>query len=366
MSFINSPVFNRVIVPISFTASLFGGVFLLREYTGGRKCPSNDRMDGKVVLITGANTGIGKETAKEIAKRGAVVILGCRHMGKCAATAVEIRNVSQNKNVKCHFIDLANLDSVTEFVKEIKNEQQHIDVLVNNAGVMKPRSPKTTPNTDDGFERQFGVNHLGHFLLTNLLLDQLTNGESPGRVINVTSDAYQKGKVDIDDIEKNELKGDNRLTELYYQSKLANVLFTKVLSDRSRENLKKRVTCNCVNPGVAHTGIGRHANVPFYSVGVHMFKPLTWMAMRTPRQAAQTSIYLACDSALANVTGAYFDDCKKVEDTKDMCDGVVAEKLWKASEEWTNLNQRMSQLRETAKSGAPQNIGPACNNSTTS
>uniref|UniRef100_H2Z0X4 Uncharacterized protein n=1 Tax=Ciona savignyi TaxID=51511 RepID=H2Z0X4_CIOSA len=134
MSFINSPIFNRVIVPISFFSSTFGAVLLLKESWGGKECPSKDRLDGKVAVVTGGSSGIGKETAKEIAKRGATVVLGCRHLGRCERAAKEIRIAAKSEYVVCRFLDLASLDSVTAFAKTLKQELPHIDILVNNAG----------------------------------------------------------------------------------------------------------------------------------------------------------------------------------------------------------------------------------------
>ncbi|XP_018669257.2 retinol dehydrogenase 13-like [Ciona intestinalis] len=338
MSFINSPVFNRVIVPLSFFSSAFGAILLIKESRGGKQCPSKERLDGKVVVVTGGSSGIGKETAKEVAKRGATVVLGCRHMGRCEKAAKEIRITAKSQHVVCRFLDLASLDSVTNFAKIINQELPHIDVLINNAGIMKPRPPKATPLTEDGFERQLETNYLGHFLLTNLLMDNLTNGEQPGRIINVTSAAYERGSLDLEDVEKSSLEGEEKLTELYYQSKLANVLFTDALS--RKEELKNRITCNCLNPGVVHTNIDRYSTIPLYALSVYLYKPFQWFIMKTPLQGAQTSLYLSTEPTLSKTTGSYFDDCEFVSKTSEICDCELADKLWEASKIWTRLNER--------------------------
>ncbi|XP_076801294.1 retinol dehydrogenase 13-like [Clavelina lepadiformis] len=347
MSFINGPVFNRVIVPLSLVSSVCGGILLLRETKGGKKCPNTNRVDGKVVVITGANSGIGKETAKEVAKRGATVILGCRHMGKCEDAAVEIRRLSENKHVVCRFLNLADLNSVKEFAETIQKELPHIDVLVNNAGVLKPRPPKTTFKTDDGFERQFGVNHLGHFLLTNLLLEKLTNGEEPGRVINITSDAYKQGSIDLENIDKSDVEGEERLNQLYYQSKLANVLFTDSLNRRSKSEYNEKLVSNCIHPGIVDTNISQYSTVPFYVAPMYsLFKPFKLLtAMKTPLQGAQTSIHLATDPSLTHKSGWYYSDCESIAPTCDLCDGDLADQLWKKCEEWTDLAERRNKIK---------------------
>lgn len=339
MSAFNTPLFNRIIVPLSFASSLAGGVILLKEYKGGKKCPSKEQMKGKVCVITGANVGIGKSTAEELARRGATVVLGCRHITKCEKTAREIRTKTENSNVVCRFIDLAELDTVEEFAGNVRKELPHIDVLINNAGVMKPRSPKTTPRTKDNFERQFGVNYLGHFLLTNLLLDRMKDG----RVINLSSEAYSQGKLDINDLDKSDMEeNDEKLTELYYQSKLAVMLFTEAMS-RKQSN----VTVNAVNPGISSTLIGRHSVVPLYAVGMHIYKPFQWIALKTPVQGAQTSVYLSVASELEKKSGSYFYDCEEVSKICDLeiCDSKVSEDLWKASEQWTNLSERLNRIK---------------------
>ncbi|XP_077967782.1 retinol dehydrogenase 13-like isoform X1 [Styela clava] len=339
MSAFNTPLFNRIIFPLSFVSTLAGGVILLKEYKGGRKCPSKEQMKEKVCVITGANVGIGKSTAEELARRGATVVMGCRHIGKCERAAREIRMNTENSNVVCRFIDLADLHSVEEFAGNVRKELPHIDVLINNAGVMKPRPPKTTPRTKDNFERQFGVNYLGHFLLTHLLSDKMTND----RVINLSSEAYSQGEIDINDIDKSKLdEDDEKLSQLYYQSKLAVMLFTEALS-RKQSN----ITVNAVNTGLSSTQIGRHSKAPIYALGMHIYRPFQWIAMKTPVQAAQTSIYLSVAAELEKTSGSYFHDCQEISKVCDLkvCNSKLSDELWEASEKWTNMRERLNRIK---------------------
>ena len=161
----------------------------------GTTCPSKARVDGKTVVITGGNTGIGKETAQELAARGGRVIIGCRDVKKSTAVVAEIRKNTSNKEVFFKKLDLASTDSIRHFAREILREESRIDILILNAGVMH------TPYmlTKEGFEFQFGINHLGHFLLTHLLLDRLKES-APSRVVVVSSLLHKMGSLDFNDM----------------------------------------------------------------------------------------------------------------------------------------------------------------------
>ena len=205
-------------------------------------------LTDKTVIITGANTGIGKETAIELAKRKAKVILACRNPDRGREAERDIRLKSGSKDVVYHHLDLASLSSVHQFAETILQEESHIDILINNAGIMACPQWKT----EDGFEMQFGVNHLGHFLLTNLLLDRLKEAPS-ARIINVASLGYKYCKeIKFDDLNS---ERDYDPHPVYYHSKLANVLFTRELARRLKGS---NVTANCLHPGVIWTELGRH------------------------------------------------------------------------------------------------------------
>jgi NAD(P)-dependent dehydrogenase (short-subunit alcohol dehydrogenase family) len=228
-----------------------GCVYLIRKWAAGGVCRSQARLDGKTVIITGANSGIGLETAVDLAKRNARVILACRSVERGETAAVEVRKRSGNNNAVFVQLDLASLDSVRKFAAKILEEEPRIDILINNAGVM------AIPNrtlTQDGFEMQFGTNHLGHFLLTNLLLDRIKEAPS-ARIVSVSSKASEQGRLDLSD-----LNSEKSYSEWYAYgaSKLANVLFTRSLAKRLQGT---RVTANVLHPGVIVTELTRSMNL---------------------------------------------------------------------------------------------------------
>lgn len=186
-----SPAYLLLSVPISLLIYYLIRVFLIN----GTTCPSKVRIDGQTVVITGGNTGIGKETALELAARGGRVIIACRDTVKSAAAVAEIRKATRNEEVFCKKLDLASTDSIRQFACEILKEENRLDILILNAGVM------FTPYmlTKEGFEFQFGVNHLGHFLLTHLLLDRLKESR-PSRVVVVSSLVHAVGSLDFKDM----------------------------------------------------------------------------------------------------------------------------------------------------------------------
>ena len=231
-------------------------VYLTRNYFGGGVCNSMNKLTGKTAIITGANTGIGLETAIDFAKRGCRVILACRSVERGLAAVDEVKKRANSEDVVFVQLDLASLQSVHDFSTKILEEEAHIDLLINNAGVMVP--PYTL--TKDGFELQFGVNHLGHFLLTNLLLERIK--ESPSaRIVNVSSLVHQWGKINFDD-----LKSEHSYNALgaYSQSKLANVLFTRQLAKHLKGT---SVTTYSLHPGVI--SLSRHVNYILASYHIH-------------------------------------------------------------------------------------------------
>ncbi len=224
------------------------GLYFTRRFFAGGVCYSKASLTGKTVIITGGNTGIGKPTAIDLARRNARVILACRSVEKGEKAVIDIRRESENDNVVFRQLDLASLTSVRQFAAQILEEEPRIDILVNNAGVMM--CPYT--QTEDGFEMQFGVNHLGHFLLTNLLLERIK--EAPAaRIVNLSSMAYSQGKMNFEDLNWNHTT--YKRLGAYSQSKLANVLFTRALARRLEGT---NVTVNAVHPGVVNTELSRH------------------------------------------------------------------------------------------------------------
>ena len=254
--------------------------FHCRHFQGGI-CRSKVRLDSKTMIITGANTGIGKETAIDLAQRGARVIIACRSADRAEAALQDIRCRSGSTNVVYYNLDLASLDSIRRFSQRVLKEEARVDILINNAGIMRCPYWKT----EDGYEMQFGVNHLGHFLLTSLLLDRLK--EAPAaRIVVVSSLGYKRGKINFDDINSEK---DYNPRVAYCQSKLANNLFTVALAKRLKGS---NVTVNCLHPGIVWTELGRYfmKEVPIWRKvcmnvctpsSFHLFGACRWVVLGT-------------------------------------------------------------------------------------
>ncbi|XP_036330607.1 retinol dehydrogenase 13-like isoform X3 [Rhagoletis pomonella] len=292
----------------------------------GERFKNAIKAENKVVIVTGSNTGIGKETARELAKRGATVYMACRDMQKCEEARDEIVLETYNKHVYCRQCDLASLESVRKFVESFKKEQQRLDILINNAGVM--RCPRLL--TKDGFEMQLGVNHMGHFLLTNLMLDLLKKS-APSRIVTVSSLAHTRGEINVADLNSDKSYDPGTA---YNQSKLANILFTRELARRLEGT---GVTANALHPGVVDTELFRHMGFFNSFFASLVFKPLFWPFIKSPQNGAQTTLYAALDPELINVSGKYFSDCNLKDVAPAALDDALAKWLWAVSEKWTKL-----------------------------
>ncbi len=236
-----------------------GGIFvalsygLYRRWVRGNICTSKAMLTGKVAIVTGANSGIGLETAVGLAKRGARVILACRNEKNGAEAEKLVRWRSKNNNVEFVMLDLSSLAAVRQFSNKVIQSENRLDILVNNAGVALTNHRKTK----DGFEMHLGVNHLGHFLLTNLLIDLMKSSPGVSRVINVSSSLYKRsldcdlGQMNSSDPSRYHPR---RPGKAYSQSKLANILFTRSLSQR----LDASDVCSyAAFPGLVMTGLSR-------------------------------------------------------------------------------------------------------------
>ncbi|XP_060076473.1 retinol dehydrogenase 12-like [Ylistrum balloti] len=310
---------NKVIIS-SVVGSVLGFVILRRHLAGG-VCVSKKRLDGKTVIITGCNTGIGLETAKELSARGARVIMACRDLDRATKACDIVKKFSGNTDISVQRLDLASLDSVRKFAERMNEKEERIDILINNAGVMM--CPKW--NSEDGYEMQFAVNHLGHFLLTNLLLDRIKKS-SPSRIVNVSSTAHYRGKINFDDINSEK---DYSPMAAYAQSKLANVLFTKELSERLQGT---GVTTNTLHPGVINTELVRHIENRISPMLFLLFRPLS-IFLKTPVQGAQTTLHCALDERLDDISGKYFSDCEEKQPSQEALNMEDAKRLWQVSEE---------------------------------
>lgn len=257
---------------------------------------NNRNMTGKIVIVTGANSGIGKATARQLADLGATVVLACRCKERAEAALCEL-NCVEGRCFDLLPLDLADLESVRAFAVAFAAKYDHLDALINNAGILGRRRAETK----QGFEMSFGVNYLGAFLLTMLLLPLLEKSEQ-GRIMMMTSVAHAWGTVRFDDL--NYTRGYNRFAA-YGHSKLCNLLFTRALAQKLCAR-GSRITINAVHPGIVATDIVvNRANDRFRWVASAMK-----LFFLTSDEGAKTSVYLASDPALCQTSGEYFYRCK--------------------------------------------------------
>ena len=280
---------------------------------------SSSSLSEKTILITGANSGIGKATAAALVARGATVIMAARDLEKGKAAAASIPEGTGR--LVCKQLDLASFASIRRFAAEVLAEHERLHVVINNAGLMLSERRQT----EEGLEQTLGINHVGHFLLTDLLLDRI-KASAPARIINVSSKAHtQAGGLDFDD-PMGEKSYDG--FKAYSRSKLANVLFTQELAERLEGS---GVTVNSLHPGVVASGFARDGDAQgFFGA---FFK---WGArfLRSPQSGAATSIFLATDPDVASVSGQYFADCKPKKVAKAARDKDAQRRLWQMTERW--------------------------------
>jgi NAD(P)-dependent dehydrogenase (short-subunit alcohol dehydrogenase family) len=269
-------------------------------------------MDGRVCMVTGANSGIGLATAQRLAGLGATVVIVCRNKDRGERAAEDIKLRGKSDSVELMLADLASLGSVRSLVEEYAKRHDELHVLINNAGVANVRRRVTT----EGFETTFQVNYLSPFLLTNLLLGLLKKS-APSRIVNVSSTAHFGGRIDFDDLQ---MKKGYRVMKAYSQSKLALVLFTFELARRLRGT---RVTANCLHPGAVATNLFGRALGPAAFLG-----KVSRLFLIGPNKGAETSLYLAASSEVVDVTGKYFDQMREKKASADSYDEALAVKLW--------------------------------------
>ncbi len=271
-------------------------------------------MAGKTCLITGANSGIGKETARGLAELGAHVIMACRNRDKGEKAQEEIILRSGNSSVDLLLADLCSLQEVTDLAQQVVERYERLHVLVNNAGMFSVGRRRTV----DGFEKTFAVNYLAPFLLTNLLLDLLKKS-APSRIVNVSSVSHYTGHIDFDKLVA------GSWMNAYSNSKLALVLFTYELARRLNGT---GVTANCLHPGTVATNIWR---VPTWLT--RLFMASTW-------KGAETPIFLASSPDIEAVTGNYFDRKSPKKSSEESYKKQIAERLWDMSAELVGLRQQ--------------------------
>ena len=275
-------------------------------------------MKEKIAVITGATSGIGKETAKALAFEGMKQELPVRNMAKGEALQKELHELTGNGNIALHECDLSSMDSIRAFAGDYNEKYDRLDVLVNNAGVWEMKRSETK----DGIEKTFGVNHLAPFLLTNLLLGKL-KASAPSRIISVSSMAHIMGKIRFDDLE-----GKRRWNWMgsYAQSKLANLFFTRELA---RKLEGTGVVANCLHPGIVATHL-------FDKMPKFLHGPMR-LVMIPPKEGAQTAVFLATAPEALKISGEYFANKKIRKTSAYTFNPEVAGKLWKVSRQYTGL-----------------------------
>jgi retinol dehydrogenase-13 len=274
----------------------------------------------KIFLITGSSSGIGKETAIQLAKKGFQIIMLCRDSEKSREAWKDVKALSENSEVDLIYANLSSLESIRSAAKEIESKYNTIDVLINNAGVFKRKFAKS----EDGFEMNLAVNFLAPFLLTNLLLPLLKNSKS-ARIINLTSELYKSGKVTLEN-EKSTAKYNGN--KVYANTKLMVVLFTYRLAKiLEAEN----ITVNCVHPGVVQTDVFRDfPKWVNFILGLFISKP---------ESGAKPSIYLATSNDISNVSGKYFSKMKMKETTKITHNENLAKQVWDYATKLTRFEE---------------------------
>lgn len=282
-------------------------------------------MTGRVAMVTGANSGIGKATALALAKRGATVVMVCRDTKRGEAAKQAIIQKTGNSNVDLLIADLSSQHSIRSLMKTFGQHYKRLDVLINNAGVYLPERQ----TTDNGLEKTLAVNYLAPFLLSHLLLPMLKRS-APSRILNVAGSYHRFGKIHFEDMQFVE---DYRAGAANNQTQLARVLFTYELARRLEGT---GVTVNCLHPGSVRTNIQRH--MPQLAQNLLQMMPRAMTI--SPEKAAERILYVALSLEVEGVTGKYFVNKRPVASSKASYDEALAKRLWKVSEHLTGLSKK--------------------------
>ncbi|XP_073988445.1 retinol dehydrogenase 14-like [Rhodnius prolixus] len=306
-------------------------LFLIRKYRESKWGLYKEQkiLKYKIFLVTGGNSGLGKETVKELASREATVIVACRDLQKAKKVIAEIRSEIRSGELIPMEIDLASFDSIRQFCNEIKVRFPQIDVLINNAGVTIPHETDQNLKTKDGYEINFGTNHLGHFLLTNLLIDNLKQS-APSRIVIVSSKLHERGTIDFYNLQGEKGYPSGLMNPAYNNSKLANIYFCRELAKKLPEGVETYALC----PGLCYTSIFRHIQMKWYQY--LLFAPVAFIFMKSANQGCQTILYCALSDEVTGKSGKIFRDCKLYESSHKFDDSVQL-KLWEVSEKLTKL-----------------------------
>jgi NAD(P)-dependent dehydrogenase (short-subunit alcohol dehydrogenase family) len=286
---------------------------------------ASEHMAGKTCIVTGASSGIGKETARELARMGARVVMVSRDRARGEAARDDVRGTAAGE-VHLLLADLSSLAEIRRLASEILAAYARIDVLVNNAGAMYTARSVTA----DGFERTFATNHLGYFLLTHLLLDRI-KASAPGRIVNVSSRAHERSVMNFDDLQ---FERGFSVRYVYGHSKLANVLFTYDLARRLEGS---GVTANCLHPGVVRTGFGKNNRADALGLLVNGGIRVAGLFFIGAAKGAETSIHLASSPEVEGVTGKYFVRSKETPSSDASHDRESQRRLWEISEQMCGI-----------------------------
>lgn len=277
-------------------------------------------MDKKTILITGANSGLGFEAAKQLAKQGHEIILLCRNKEKGEIAVSEIKSYSNNQNIHLYTANLASQKSIEAVAQQIKKDISKLDVLLNNAGGVF----NNFQLSEDGIEMTIANNHFNYFWLTYYLFDLLKNGKD-ARIINVASDShYSAKKIDIESFYQK--KGNYFVLSAYEQSKLANVLFTYTLAEKANPY---NITVNALHPGFVYTPIGEKNGNKFFGMVWSAASKLFGLSVE---KGARSHIYLASSDEVKDISGKYFHNCKAKKSSSISYDKNLQAMLWKESE----------------------------------
>ncbi|MHA2347269.1 MAG: SDR family oxidoreductase [Candidatus Hodarchaeales archaeon] len=285
----------------------------------------NQLMQNRTCMITGANSGIGKATALELARMGSQIIMVCRNQKKGSMVQEEIIKKTNNSKVELMVCDLSSPASIKKLTYDFLANFDNLHVLINNAGIMTGKRTETI----DGFETGFAVNHLAPFLLTNLLLDTLI-ATAPSRIITVSSGIHHRASINLDDLQSMKKYSSMRV---YGQSKLANILFTYELHNRLINSGVTNVTVNAVHPGFTRTNLGKNVSL-LYRIALTLIHPFRGIS---EEKGAETSIYLASSPEVADISGKYFVKKQLTKSSALTYDKSLQQRLWEISETLTGL-----------------------------
>ncbi|MFX0102533.1 MAG: SDR family oxidoreductase [Candidatus Hodarchaeota archaeon] len=287
-------------------------------------------MGGKVCIVTGANSGIGKVTALELAKANAIVVMACRNEERGNQALEEIVNLSGNRNVELYTVDLSSMQQIRDFVNDFSKKHDKLNVLINNAGLVLGKRVETV----DSLEYVFAVNYFAPFLLTNLLLDKLRTG-TPSRVVNVSADLHKIARLDLDDLQSQKKYS---AIGAYGKSKIALNMFTFLLAKKVE---KDGITVNALHPGVILSNFGKVRNSDSrQSLVMRVSLKIFSRFMLSPEQGADTMLYLATSSEVAGITGKYYKKHKIAKTKKECQDEEKQRALWELSEKRVGLKQQ--------------------------